>query len=263
MIAGKKWAIVPNQFDLAISLATLDTPALKEADVGIIEEHFSCGLANESSDFTVQGKGSLLPILTSGRFVYSNVGSFIEVLYTTSICILFLAFILEPFHLIWVNAVIHILGFSMILMELPKKRTISLEVKVMCPNIARKVLCQFLLQLILGFIPKPILSSNGDIQEVMTLNIFTMFQVFYMFQIMELSDIEVLKVAVRSYSYLATVGVTLVVHGVIINCTKNLSFVNWTVCFLLVLLLWVLDSTLKFVAETIYRLYELLLPTVD
>ncbi|CAA3014377.1 calcium-transporting ATPase 12, plasma membrane-type-like [Olea europaea subsp. europaea] len=237
-------------------LATLDTPALKEADVGIIEEHNSCGLADESSDFTVQGKGSLLPLLTSGRFVYSNVGSFIEVLHTTSICILFMAFILEPFHLIWVNAVIHILGFSMILMELPKKRTISLKAKVMCPNIARKVLCQVLLLLSLGFIPKPILGSNEDIQEVMTLNIFTMFQVFYMFQIMEFSDIEVLKVAVRNYRFLVTVGVTIVFHGIIINCTENLSFLNWTVCFLLVLLLWVLDSTLKFVAETLYRLYD-------
>ncbi|CAA2947098.1 calcium-transporting ATPase 12, plasma membrane-type-like [Olea europaea subsp. europaea] len=246
-------------------LATLDTPALKVANVGIIEEHFSCGLAGESSDFTVQGKGSLLPLLTSGRFVYSNVCSFTETHHTTSICILFLAVILESFHLIWLIAVIHILGFSMILMELPKKRTISLEVKVMCPNIARKVLCQLLLLLILGFIPKPILGSNGDIQEVMTLNVFTMFQVFYMFQIMELSDIEVFKVAVRHYSFLGTFGVTLVVHGVIINCTENLSFVNWTVCFLLVLLLWVLDSTLKFVAKTLNGIYEhkiLLLPAV-
>ncbi|CAI9781616.1 unnamed protein product [Fraxinus pennsylvanica] len=234
-------------------LATLDTPTLKEADVGIIEEQASCGLAHESSDFIVQGKGSLLPLLISGRFVYSNVVSFIEAMHTTSICILFMAFILEPFHLFWVNAVTHILGFSMILMELPKKRTISLKAKAICPNIARKVLCQVLLLLSLGFIPKTILGSNEDTQEVMTLNVFTMFQVFYMFQIMEFSDIEVLTVAVRNYSFLASVGVTMVFHGIIIICTENLSLVNWIICFLLVLLLWVLDSTLKVVAKTLYR----------
>ncbi|GMP53705.1 hypothetical protein CsSME_00019094 [Camellia sinensis var. sinensis] len=259
---------------------TDDTPALKEADVGITEEAQSTEMARESSDIIVLGPGvrlsSLFPMLKHGRCVYHNIQRFIVLqltAYISGILIIAVSTMslgespITTIHLGWANLIVYMLGGMMMAMELPTQglimaahqpqptRTKSIMTKPMWRSFAVQFVYQVSVLLIIQFEGGQAIHGldEQNVIKTMIFNTFILCQVFNLFNTMELEKKQVFMVVVQSYCFLACVVAVLAVQVLLIQLATiltnyaRLNWVQWTFCFLFSSLSWIFDRVLKFI----------------
>ncbi|XP_044492739.1 calcium-transporting ATPase 12, plasma membrane-type-like [Mangifera indica] len=239
-----------------------DTPALKQADVGITDDSKGTTLATESADIVIKGINSLHPAVKLGRCAYHNIQKFTQLQMTVSVSGLLITFVttmsigvspISTLQLIWVTCIVCLLGSRMMVMELqseellknpPGQRTESLLTKVAWKNIVIQVLCQAFVVLIFQFMGQGIPSLNQDTLKPMIFNTFTLCQVFDQLNAMGLIKKKVHAVVVRNYKFLVAFGTVLVLQVVVVEfmtslagCEK-LNGVEWGVCFILAAISW-------------------------
>lgn len=254
--------------------STRDTPALKEADVGITEENKCTEMARECSDIVISAVGSLLPILKLGRCAYCNIQKFTKLQLTgcTSglLITLVTTLILEEspitsIQLIWVYCIMYILGGLMMRIEFkdqepvtnpPARRTKSLLDEVMWKHIAVQVLCQVVVLLIFQFAGQVIPSMNRDIRKAMTFNSFTLCQVFNQFDAMRLLKKAMLPVVLKKFNFLVVFVIVIAAQVLVVEFAtslagyQRLNGMQWGICFILAALPWGIHRAVNFIADS-------------
>ncbi|GMP53711.1 hypothetical protein CsSME_00019098 [Camellia sinensis var. sinensis] len=256
-------------------LTASDTPALKEADVGITRETQSTEMATESCDIILlgcAGLSSVTQLLKHGRCVYHNLQKFIVLQLTTCISGILITSIstmslgespITAIQLVWANLIVCMLGGIMMTTEPPTQglmahqpqpeRTKSIMSKVMWRNFTVQVVYQTIILLAFQFEgqqSKHILEQN--VIKTMIFNTFILCQIFNVFNAMELEKKEIFVVVIQSYYFLVSVGVVLALQvlwielGTILTNYARLNWAQWAFCFLFSALSWGFDRILKF-----------------
>ncbi|XP_031267946.1 calcium-transporting ATPase 12, plasma membrane-type-like [Pistacia vera] len=252
-----------------------DTPALKQADIGITEDTKGTTLATESADIVIKGKSSLHLALEFGRCAYHNIQKFSQLQLTVCISGLLITLVttmstgespISTLQLIWVNGIVCLLGSLMMVMELqcqelltnpPGQRTQPLLTKAAWKNIVIQVLCQALVLLIFQFMGQDIPSQNKDTLKARIFNSFTLCQVFNQLNAMDLVKKEVQAVVRRNYKFLVALGIVLVMQVLVVKFLKSLAGcevlngVEWGVCFILAALPWGLHCAVNFILHSL------------
>ncbi|XWS75871.1 hypothetical protein CRYUN_Cryun01aG0129100 [Craigia yunnanensis] len=255
-------------------MTAIDTPALKEADVGITWSACSTKMAKENSDIVISSISSLSPILKIGGCAYRNVQAFTQIQLTASLSGLLVTLVttivldespITGIHLIWVNIIICILGGLMMVMELqdqelmnnPPARTESLLIKTMWRNILIRVLSDAFYLLFLQFIGQAIIHMKSDVLKTMIFNSFTLIQVFNQF-----SDVgfarrsDALVVVCSSHWFLMAVGAVMVMQVLLVEFLKSLAdyerlnALQWGFCFIYAAYLCGFGLAVKFIADS-------------
>ncbi|KAF3969699.1 hypothetical protein CMV_006536 [Castanea mollissima] len=235
---------------------TIDILALKEADVGIIEETQSTILVKEFSDIILKGYRSLVPVLKFGRCCYHNIQKFIQLQFTACLSGLLISLVMTMvrgespitgFELMWLNLVLCLLGGVVMKMELkseelltnqPAKRTQSLLTKAVWVNIAIQASYQASILLLFQLKGPAITDMNDAVRKTMVFNTFILCQIFNQFNAMDLVKWEVFWVFLQNYSLLLTLTVVIVTQAVLIHYLgsktqfEKLNAGQWTCCFL-------------------------------
>lgn len=235
---------------------TIDILALKEADVGIIEETQSTILVKEFSDITLKGYRSLVPVLKFGRCCYHNIQKFIQLQFTACLSGLLISLVMTMvrgespitgLELMWMNLVLCLLGGLVMKMELkseelltnqPAKRTQSLLTKAVWVNIAIQASYQASILLLFQLKGQAITDMNDAVRKTMVFNTFILCQIFNQFNAMDLVKWEVFWVFLQNYSLLLTLTDVIVTQAVLIHYLgsitqfEKLNAVQWTCCFL-------------------------------
>ncbi|VVA17428.1 PREDICTED: calcium-transporting ATPase [Prunus dulcis] len=269
----KKGHIVAFYGGLTIS----DTPTLKEADVGVIDDIRSTEMARENADLIVRNVCLLVPIWKFGACAYHNIQQFSQLQLTACISGLLITLVatmhsgespLSAIHLIWVNLIMCLLGGLMMVMELrgpelltqrPAKRTESLITKVIRRNIAIQVSSQASVLLILHFMGNAIPGMGQGVRNTMIFNTFTLCQVLNLLSGMHLVKKEMLVVVLHNYWFLMALGAVLIMQVMIVEFGKGLvsgvrlNALQWLICFLLAALSCGFDWTFKLLSDSIER----------
>lgn len=235
---------------------TIDSQALKEADVGIIEETQSTISVKEFSDIILKGYRSLVPVLKFGRCCYHNIQKFIQLQFTACLSGLLISLVMTMvrgespitgFELMWMNLVLCLLGGLVMKMELkseelltnqPAKRTQSLLTKAVWVNIAIQASYQASILLLFQLKGQAITDMNDAVRKTMVFNTFILCQIFNQFNAMDLVKWEVFWVFLQNYSLLLTLADVIVMQAVLIHYLgsiaqfEKLNAVQWTCCFL-------------------------------
>lgn len=251
---------------------TIDILALKEADVGIIEETQSTILVKEFSDITLKGYRSLIPVLKFGRCCYHNIQKFIQLLFTACLSGLLISLVMTMvrgespitgLELTWVNLVLCLLGGLIMKMELkseelltnePAKRTQSLLTKAVWVNIAIQASYQASILLLFQLKGQAITDMNDAVRKTMVFNTFVLCQIFNQFNAMDLVKWEVFWGFLQNYSLLLTLTNVIVTQVVLIHYLgsitqfEKLNAVQWTCCFLVATLPLGFDRALRWLA---------------
>ena len=253
---------------------TIDILALKEADVGIIEETQSTILVKEFSDITLKGYRSLVPVLKFGRCCYHNIQKFIQLQFTACLSGLLISLVMTMvrgespitgLELAWMNLVLCLLGGLIMKMELkseelltnkPAKRTQSLLTKAVWVNIAIQASYQASILLLFQLKGQAITDMNDSVRKTMVFNTFILCQIFNQFNAMDLVKWEVFWVFLQNYSLLLTLTDVIVTQVVLIHYLgsitqfEKLNAVQWTCCFLVAALPLGFDRALRWLAGT-------------
>lgn len=251
---------------------SIDIQALKEADVGIIEETQSTILVKEFSDITLEGYRSLVPVLKFGRCCYHNIQKFIQLQFTACLSGLLISLVMTivrgespitGLELAWVNLVLCLLGGLIMKMELkieelltnqPAKRTQSLLTKAVWVNIAIQASYQTSILLLFQLKGQAITDMNDAVRKTMVFNTFILCQIFNQFNAMDIVKWEVFWVFLQNYSLLLTLTVVIVTQVVLIHYLgsithfEKLNAVQWTCCFLVAALPLGFDRALSWLA---------------
>ncbi|XP_030932648.1 calcium-transporting ATPase 12, plasma membrane-type-like [Quercus lobata] len=251
---------------------TIDIPALKEADVGIIEETQSTKQVKESSDITLEGYRSLVPVLKFGRCCYHNIQKFIQLQFTACLSGLLISLVMTMvrgespitgLELAWMNLVLCLLGGLIMKMEVkseelltnkPAKRTQSLLTKAVWVNIATQASYQASILLLFQLKGQAITDMNDAVRKTMVFNTFILCQMFNQFNAMDLVKWEVFWGFLQNYSLLLTLTIVIVTQVVLIHYLgsitqfEKLNAVQWTCCFLVAALPLGFDRALRWLA---------------
>ncbi|KAL5838838.1 hypothetical protein ACOSQ3_016007 [Xanthoceras sorbifolium] len=176
-----------------------DTPALKEANLGITIGSWSSELARETSDIVVWDGdfNSLLIICKYGRCVYNNIQKYIQfevtmfLVWALDTVITTVAFGDAPITAIqwfWTNLIVAFAGGLGLLTEPPRKelmekppvkQTDPFITKAIWRNIITQALFQAAILVTFQFTSKSILHiNNKEVRETMVFNSFVLCQVF-------------------------------------------------------------------------------------
>ncbi|XP_059449556.1 calcium-transporting ATPase 12, plasma membrane-type-like [Corylus avellana] len=266
-------------------LTTTDTLALKEADVGITVRDWSTECARMSSDIIVQDFGSLLRISNIGRNVNYNIEKLVQLLVTACFSGFITNLIITLFsgaspitglEMFWVNLILCLTGSQVLLMELksqhkPAKRTRPLITKAVWGNIAVQVIYQVSVLLIFQFKGETLFSmSDDDVQKTMIFNMYSLCQIFNLFNAIHQVKKEVLlKVIVRSYCFLIILAAVMAAHvlmieysGIVTNFVK-LNAVQWAFCCIIAALSWGYHLALKWLPHIFEKCYSFVSTSVD
>ncbi|XP_022771678.1 calcium-transporting ATPase 12, plasma membrane-type-like [Durio zibethinus] len=256
-------------------MTTGDTPALKEADVGITGSACSTNMARENSDIVISSISSLSPILKIGRCAYGNVQTFIQIQLTASLSGLLVTLVttivldespITGIHMIWVNCIICILGGLMMVMELqqgqelmnnPPARTESLLTKTMWRNIVIRVLSDASYLLLLQFIGQAIIHMSNDVLKTMIFTVFTLSQVFNQFIAKGFAmGSNALVVMPSSHWFLMAVGAVMAMLVLLVELLKSLAdyerlnVLQWGFCFIYSAYLCGSGLAVKYIADS-------------
>ncbi|KAL5575864.1 hypothetical protein UlMin_017563 [Ulmus minor] len=269
---------------VVVGTRTHESPALKEADVGISMGTWSSEIANESSDIIVWKGGFrfLVTIIMCGRCTYYNIQKYIQLELVTTIAGTLISSIttissgqtpITGIQLIWANSVVSLLGGPSLLMEPPKdelmhenpvKQTEPLITMPMWRNIVTQVLYQTAILVIFQFKGEAILGIfqlkgeaifgiDEQVKKSIIFNSFVLCQIFNQVNSRELEKKNVFVglhrniwfwVAVASIVILQ-VGFIEVAHILIGYARLNMA--QWAVCLFIGMLSWVIDSAAKFI----------------
>ncbi|KAL5574924.1 hypothetical protein UlMin_016623 [Ulmus minor] len=275
-------------FVAVVGTRTHESPALKEADLGISMVTPSSDIANKSSDIIVWEGGFrfLVTIIKCGRCIYYNIQKYIQLELVTTIAGTLISSIttmssgqspITGIQLIWANSVVSLLGGPSLLMEPPKdelmhenpvKQTEPLITMAMRRNIVSQVLYQTAILVIFQFKGEAILGIfqfkgeaifgiNEQVKKSIIFNSFILCQIFNQVNSRELEKKNVFGGLHRNvWFWVAVVSIVILQVGFIevahiLVGYARLNTAQWAVCLFIGMLSWVVDSAAKFICSSI------------
>ncbi|KAL2506807.1 Calcium-transporting ATPase 12 [Abeliophyllum distichum] len=250
---------------------TNDSPALKEADIGLSMGIQGTEVAKESSDIVIldDNFASLATVLRWGRCVYNNIQKFIQFQLTVNVAALTINFVaavsvgevpLTAVQLLWVNLIMDTLGAlalatekpTMELMEKPPVgRKEPLITNVMWRNLLAQAFYQIVVLLTLQFKGESIFGVNEKVNDTLIFNTFVLCQVFNEFNARKLEKKNVLEGIHRSKLFLGIIGITIILQVVMVEFlkkfadTERLNWRQWWFCIGIAAASWPIGWLIK------------------
>ncbi|KAL5575868.1 hypothetical protein UlMin_017567 [Ulmus minor] len=260
-------------FVAVVGTRTHESPALKEADLGISMVTPSSDIAIKSSDIIVWEGGFrfLVTIIKCGRCIYYNIQKYIQLELVTTIAGTLISSIttmssgqtpITGIQLIWANSVVSLLGGTSLLMEPPKdelmyenpvKQTEPLITMAMWRNIVSQVLYQTAILVIFQFKGEAIFGINEQVKKSIIFNSFVLCQIFNQANSRELEKKNVFRGLHRNvWFWVAVVSIVILQVGFIevahvLVGYDRLNMAQWAVCLSIGMLSSVVDSAAKFI----------------
>ncbi|OVA20184.1 Cation-transporting P-type ATPase [Macleaya cordata] len=248
-----------------------DSPALKEADVGLLMGTQNSEMAKESSDIVIASGhlASMVTVLLFGRCAYKNIQKFIQLELTINISGLLITFVttvslgeapITPLQLLLVNLMVGTLAALALWTGSPTKETLkmppvnqteSLITKAMWRNIFIQVCYQAVVLLMFQFKGQILPGMNWKLKKSMILNGFILCQVFNQFNARESEKKNVFKGILNNHWFLVAVGAPIVLQVVVVefatslSCTERLNWLQWLACILFAIMSWPIDYVVK------------------
>ncbi|CAL5408180.1 unnamed protein product [Camellia sinensis] len=268
-----------GQIVAMVGARTNETPALKEANVGITMGSGSTEMARESSNIIIWNGdfNSLFTIMKCGRCAYENIQKFIQLEFTVTIAWVLINIVttiyfgdvpITTIQYFYVCFIVAVPGGLALLMEPPTKtlmkkspiRSINSPItRTMWRNIVPQALYQAAILVTFRFIGQAVLDTTQKVSNNMIFNSFVLCQVFNWFNARELERKNVFKGIHRNcWFWMAMVGtiVLLALYTKIANILASSARLNpeqWAFCFLIGAVSWVIDwavkSTSDFIAD--------------
>ncbi|XAR53862.1 Calcium-transporting ATPase [Bertholletia excelsa] len=252
---------------------TDETPALKEADVGITTGSRSTKAARESSSLFVLDNSFdfIIAVIRCGRGIHENIQKFVQLELTATVAWFLINSIISvcfgdapitTIQLSWVWLIVAALGGLALLTEPPKenlkkkppvKQTDFFVTRTMWRNIILQALYQTTILVVLQFEGHAILDINQKVINTMIFNSFVLCQVFNMFNAREMEKKNVFKDIHKNYWFWVAVIVTMLLQEAhtevahyIFN-RKKLNFQQWDICLLIGAVSGLTDWTGKYI----------------
>nr|POE75950.1 putative calcium-transporting atpase 13, plasma membrane-type [Quercus suber] len=235
---------------------TNDTPALKEADIGLSMGIQGTEVAKESSDIVILDENftTVVTVLRWGRCVYNNIQKFLQIQLTMNVTALVINFVaavsfgkvpLTAVQLLWVNLIMDTLGALALATEKPTNdlmakppvgRSEPLITRMMWRNLIAQAVYQVTILLVLQFKGKSIFGVKESIKSTLIFNTFVLCQVFNEFNARKLEKKNIFKGILTNKLFMVIVGITIVLQLVIMEFlkrfanTERLDWGQWGVC---------------------------------
>ncbi|KAK3418387.1 hypothetical protein EUGRSUZ_H04343 [Eucalyptus grandis] len=243
---------------------TNDTPALKEADIGLFMGIKGTEVAKESSDIVIldDNFASVVTLLRWGRCVYYNIQKFIQFQLTLNVAALIINLVAVvssgevPFtavQLLWVNLIMDTLGVLAFATERPTNnlmrkppigRSEPLINRVMLRNLTSQALYQVVVLLTLQFKGSSIFRMDEKVKDTIIFNCFVLCLVFNVFNARKLEEKNVFEGIHKNKLLLWIVSMTIFLQVVMVEFLKRfanthrLGWGQWGACIGLAALSW-------------------------
>jgi Ca2+-transporting ATPase len=243
---------------------TNDAPALKEADIGLSMGIQGTEVAKESSDIVILDDNfeSVVTVLKWGRCVYNNIQKFLQFQLTVNVAALVINFIaavssgkipLTIVQLLWVNLIMDTMGALALATEKPTNHLMTKQpvgrseppiTRIIWRNLIAQALFQITILLVLQFKGRSIFGVDENVNNTLIFNTFVLCQVFNEFNARELEKKNIFTGLLRNKSFLAIIGITIVLQSVMVEILKSfantvrLDWGQWGVCIGLAALSW-------------------------
>ncbi|KAA8544926.1 hypothetical protein F0562_019679 [Nyssa sinensis] len=228
---------------------TNDTPALKEADIGLSMGIQGTEVAKESSDIIILDDNftSVVTVLRWGRCVYNNIQKFIQFQLTVNVAALAINFVaasssgevpLTAVQLLWVNLIMDTLGALALATEQP---TNDLMTK---PPVGRTEPL---------FKGSSIFGVSERVKDTLIFNSFVLCQVFNEFNARKLEKKNIFKGILKNKLFLGIIGMTVVFQVIMVEFlqrfanTERLNWGQWGSCIGIAALSWPIGWLVKFI----------------
>ncbi|KAI3829426.1 hypothetical protein L1987_03550 [Smallanthus sonchifolius] len=242
---------------------TDEAPALKRANIGIAMGTWSCKKAIENCDIIMDGRfEDLISMVDSGKCIYQNIQSFLQIVLITNISSTLIGFIetaifgdasLTIFQLAWVNLAVAILGGVALLTKADKPVSsvpISCEQSFITGEMRRNILFQVSYQAICSVIIQlkgsAILGPSDEMTTVAS-NIFILSQLFNIFNAREIQKKNFFRGIHRHKEFWVATALFIVLHAAfvmgqdILGYGTQLKWKLWAGCVLLGAVSWLVD----------------------
>ncbi|PSS10426.1 Calcium-transporting ATPase [Actinidia chinensis var. chinensis] len=255
---------------------TNETPAIREADVGITMGNSSSEMARESSSIIIPDGdfNFLVNIMKCGRCAHDNIQKFIQLELIMTIAWLLITIImtscfgdapLSAIQYLWVCLIVAVLGGLALLTELPTenlmkkppvRQTDALITRTMWRNIVLQALYQAAILVTFQFKAQAVLGISQKVSRTMVFNSFVLCQVFNWFNAREPEKKNVFKGSFQNCWFWVAIVVTMVLQGAytkiadILDRSGNLNLEQWAICFLIGALSWVVDWAGKSMSDS-------------
>ncbi|XP_039155440.1 putative calcium-transporting ATPase 13, plasma membrane-type isoform X2 [Eucalyptus grandis] len=250
---------------------TNNAPALKEADIGISMGIQGTEVAKESLDIIIRDENfaSVVRVLWWGRCVYENIQKFIQFQNTVNVvahAINFVAAVssgavpLNAVHLMWVSLIIYMLGFLVLVTELPTRelmeKSLGYQTQPLVTNVMRwnlEATYQIAVLLTLQFKGESIFGVDEAGKRTLIFNVFILCQVFNEFDERNLEKKNVFEGIHKSKLFLGMVLVTVILQVAMVEFlkwftdTERLSWGLWGTCVGISALSWPIGWAVKFI----------------
>ncbi|KAI3760123.1 hypothetical protein L1987_50513 [Smallanthus sonchifolius] len=252
---------------------TNDSPALKEADIGLSMGIQGTEVAKQSSDIVILDDdiASVSTVLMWGRCVYNNIQKFIQFQLTVNVAALVINFIaavtsggvpLTAVQLLWVNLIMDTLGALALATERPTKELLNkppvgrvepLITNIMWRNLLAQAMFQITVLLTFQFKGKAIFNVNERVKNTIIFNTFVLCQVFNEFNSRKLEKRNIFEGIHKNRLFVGIIGITIILQIVMVEFLKNfadterLNGVQWGICVGIAALSWPIGWLMKLI----------------
>ncbi|KAL6201779.1 hypothetical protein ACLB2K_025491 [Fragaria x ananassa] len=248
-----------------VGTRTNETPAIKEADVGIAMGTSISEIARVVSDLVIHyGSPSfLVNIIRTGRCIYYNIQKYIQVELTTNISLLVIILVttislghctIGAFEALWATILVTVCALALLLeppteelMEkTPIKQTESLISKHMWRNVLLQALYQASISVALQLMKWKALPDKKTMESIV-FNIYVLCQVFNLVSAREPEKKNIFRGILRTPWLWVAVVISIPMQVALIEIAHKvagnarLDWGHWGVCLLVAMFSWLID----------------------
>ncbi|KAJ9690036.1 hypothetical protein PVL29_012613 [Vitis rotundifolia] len=260
-----------------IGARTDETPAIRQADVGVTMGTWSTKMAKEFSDIVIfDGNFSfLVTIMRHGRCAYENIQKYMQHELTMAIAGLLVIFIttghsgdapITAIQLAFGSVIVGIPGGLGLLTEPPAEKLIGkqpigqggkLITWAMWRNIITQASYQVAILVTIQFKGKAILGISPKVNKSLVFNSFVLCQVFNLFNCRKLEKKNMFQGIKKSLWFWVAVVVIMGLQAAFIEIehwvggSARLNSAQWGTCLLIGMVSWVIDCAGKFASDLI------------
>lgn len=255
-----------------------DSPALKNADVGISMGITGTEVSKEASDIVLldDSFSTIVQAVKWGRGIYENFKRFIQFQLTVNVAAVITVFISQllgksaPFtvlQLLWVNIIMDgppalSLGFEALQNDLMKRPPVKRDENILDKNIVVSILMNgiFMIIMLMLLMFKNILCGNQNEQSTIIFTTFVILQLFNAFNCRMLGNKSILKNILGNKIMLITVGITFIMQVLITQFGGNffktvpLSAIMWCKIILYSFTIIIFSEIVKLIKRSFRRI---------